>query len=714
MRLAAICVALGLCLTLSTLKAVWYPEEWAGPLLEPDELEGFEEKIQAIERLQFVDPARSWNWYNQLYQKVGMDPQNRIRLALAYMVPRLVRDGRKAALESLQALEPEIERLGESPFWRGRLALTRGDLHNRSGFPDSAYAEYLRASRYFLRGGHSDWQSVALLRQARMRYHFGSDVGVQEQLQSIVEREDACPSIRAFAELFLIVHQASEINNEDGRRYAEAINYLRGKHDPVFDGELLAFEFSRAVGMSSWIQAERILLDLEDHAGEKRMRWFGAVARIQRVALELSYGLADSALEIQKSVPREVAAAGWPGALTPVLAAQGEWALANGQLEFAESAFSEARDYATNEMMLYLEPDLQWGMSQIARARGDFFQAYDYYTAFKEASDRRLSYLMREQMELQEEEMEQDRLALEVSLQDFQVQQAKRIRNLTIIGFVLALIVVVLLWMRLRLLAVSQSNLKLAVEKQQLANDHAFSAQQAAEAANRLKTEFLSNISHEVKTPLNALIGMISVLQEMPAASSEQKRCLETIQSCSDKLSKLLNDIIDLGKMESGRFELDWAPFQPRKTLAECVQIMQPTARAKGLQLDVEGDDQLPGRAVGDAGRISQVLLNLLENAIKFTDTGRVHLRVRFEPTKTSGGWLKIAVEDTGIGVHPSYSERIFRPFEQGDGSSTRRHGGSGLGLAICQHLVRMMEGEISFTSEPGKGSCFKVRMRLH
>lgn len=698
----------------SLAEAIWYPQSWSGPLLDPVDVTGFEDRLRMIERYQFVDPSRAWEWHSRMLQDTDHSSEQRIQLGLAYAIPRLVRDGREAALDALNTLDRELESLDQPAFWKGRLALVLGDVHNRTGFPDSAHDEYRRAERIFFRGGYKDWQSVAMLRQARMRYYFGTDVGVAEQLQSILELEGACPTIQAFAEVLLLVPMSGDFEDAKGRRYAAAMTELRELDDPIVQGELWTLEFSRAVRMSSWIDAESILIRLEDHARDRGFRWFGALARIQRVALYLSYGLVDSAAEIQRLIPREVAAGGWPGSLALILAAQGEWALAHGQLEFAEKVFESANNEASEELRLYMEPDLQWGMSQVARARGDFVSAYHHYAAYKEASDRRLNYLMREQMDHQGEEMEQDRMQLEITMQEMQLKQTKRIRDLTIVGFVLALLVVILLWMRLRLLAVSQSNLRLAVEKEQLARNHAFAAQQAAEESSRLKSEFLSNISHEVKTPLNALIGMISVLQEMPAASSEQKRCLETIQSCSGKLSKLLNDIIDLGRMESGRFELDWTPFSPRKTLIECIEMMQAAATNKGIKLVTEGLDDLPARAVGDAGRISQVLLNLLENAIKFTDSGEVRVRASIEPTETSGGWLDVEVEDTGIGIKPAYRDRIFKPFEQGDGSSTRRYPGSGLGLAICRHLVRMMEGKISFTSKLGKGTCFRVRMRLH
>jgi signal transduction histidine kinase/CheY-like chemotaxis protein len=246
-------------------------------------------------------------------------------------------------------------------------------------------------------------------------------------------------------------------------------------------------------------------------------------------------------------------------------------------------------------------------------------------------------------------------------------------------------------------------------------------ARDAAEAGARARTEFLAVMSHEIRTPLNAVIGLSGLLQDSASLSPEQAAHARLIREAGDHLLALVNDILDFTSLESGRLQLERAPFDPRAEAAAALALLEPQARAKGLALSLEVADGVPTRALGDAGRLRQVLLNLLGNAVKFTEAGSVHLSVAPLPPggrgeeSADGGELRLgfAVRDTGIGIPPEAQPGLFTAFRQGDSSTSRRFGGTGLGLAISRELVERMGGAIAVESAPGAGSTFRFDVRL-
>jgi signal transduction histidine kinase/CheY-like chemotaxis protein/HPt (histidine-containing phosphotransfer) domain-containing protein len=233
-----------------------------------------------------------------------------------------------------------------------------------------------------------------------------------------------------------------------------------------------------------------------------------------------------------------------------------------------------------------------------------------------------------------------------------------------------------------------------------------------AQSANRAKTDFLASMSHEVRTPLNGVIGMADLLL-CTDLSSEQREYAETVDRSAQGLLAVINDILDVAKIEAGRFTLDSAPFDVADIVSEVTRLLGGTAHEKGLTLDVHVASTAPRLLRGDAQRIRQVLTNLVGNAIKFTDRGSVSVDVDGERLDDATAALSVSVRDTGIGIPEDKREYIFERFTQVDPSLTRRHGGTGLGLAICRQLVQLMGGEIGVRSPEGPGSTFWFRLVL-
>lgn len=233
-------------------------------------------------------------------------------------------------------------------------------------------------------------------------------------------------------------------------------------------------------------------------------------------------------------------------------------------------------------------------------------------------------------------------------------------------------------------------------------------AKEAAEAATRAKNQFLANISHEVRTPLTGIMGM-SQLLHLTSLSEEQREYLQNLDASSQSLLIIINDLLDLTRIESGRIQLDQASFDPRRLAKEVVHVHTPSAHRKGIKLAVQVDPGLPPRLRGVPQRIKQILHNLVGNAVKFTDQGEVSLSIAPERHEGATLWLRCTVEDSGIGIPAAVLPRLFTPFTQADSSISRLYGGTGLGLAICRRLTELMGGSISVESSPGVGSRFEV-----
>ncbi|HET9235693.1 MAG TPA: response regulator [Oligoflexus sp.] len=237
-------------------------------------------------------------------------------------------------------------------------------------------------------------------------------------------------------------------------------------------------------------------------------------------------------------------------------------------------------------------------------------------------------------------------------------------------------------------------------------------AKTKAEEASRAKSDFLANMSHEIRTPLNGIFGMLSLLKESPLTQT-QKEMIHTVESCSEGLLTVLNDVLDLSRIETQRLHMEHAPFDIQQSAQETVKLLMPQASQKDLPLLFTFDPSLPRIALGDAARFKQILLNLLSNAIKFTDQGDVQLVFGGESRDANHFEYRIEVKDTGIGISRENQHKLFQAFSQADSSISRRFGGTGLGLTISASLAELMGGRMEMESDLGKGSTFRLILPL-
>lgn len=237
-------------------------------------------------------------------------------------------------------------------------------------------------------------------------------------------------------------------------------------------------------------------------------------------------------------------------------------------------------------------------------------------------------------------------------------------------------------------------------------------AKQLSDSTSQRQSDFLANISHEIRTPLNGLLGMTGLLLETPL-NAEQRDLAETVRSSGAAMLNIVNDVLDFSKIEAGRLDLTLVDFDLRTTLDDVLHLLAAKAHDKGLELGAIVHPEVPSYVSGDPGRLRQILVNLIGNAVKFTEQGEVTLLAAVDREQEAQTWLRLEVQDTGIGIPQDKLERLFERFYQVDGATNRQQAGTGLGLAFSKKLIELMDGEIGVQSEPGRGSNFWFTVRL-
>ncbi|GAB4127502.1 MAG: hypothetical protein Kow00104_12740 [Rhodothalassiaceae bacterium] len=380
---------------------------------------------------------------------------------------------------------------------------------------------------------------------------------------------------------------------------------------------------------------------------------------------------------------------------------QGDLDTAKAQAMLSLELAHERRERPRERDTLALLSDINAALGDFETAFRELKESYAIRESIVDNATRQLAAVLEAQSTLERKEQEIALLQRDRRIDALRLDREREIRNLGTIGIVALLILLITLVSLLR------SRIR-ATREAEARSRELLEAHRKLEEAHRAKSDFLAMTSHEVRTPLNGIMGMTQVLMRSGLKAEDSAR-VRTIHQSAELLLALLNDILDMSKIEAGRVDIREEPFDLPELLESIRNLWMPRAADRGLELLFDQPDDMPRQVVGDAVRVRQILNNLISNALKFTSQGRIRLAL----VREDDGMLRFSISDTGIGIEEADRDRIFAPFMQAQTGATREYGGSGLGLAICKNLVELMGGTIDYVSQPGKGTTFHFRLPL-
>ena len=609
--------------------------------------------------------------------------------------------------EGLAALAEEA--VGDA-FASGLAALLTGDGLAATEVWDRAFERYLEAWRLFADAEAADWKLLALDRMVSVLLEVDLVAEAElwlEKHQAVAERlgDSASRALHAFRRGMVQIWSG---NYPAAREIAdEALGWIRG-------GTAHRVHLQLA-GLRGWAllkegAAHRAAAQLEAALWTARQQGLDCCQPHLLIACAQASVLRGDIAEARR-LRREAAAVlrgkghrlGYSRAHLSI----GQAAVRAGQFEFARTELEAAASSLRAAGAVRFSQRLHLAFAAVYAREGEFERAWKQSVRARRA-ERALAETVRKVREdagaaLLAAGHEAGRVAAEATTEGFLGMQERRLRMLGLTVIVMAALLLILLYSRYNAQRDANRLLRGTITRVR-------AAERRENEANRAKTEFLASITHEIRTPLNGIIGMASLLEETPL-SAEQRESVRTVRECGMSLLKMTNDVLDLARIEAGRFVLESSGFKPAEVLGEVCSKHATAAGAKGLVFEWDAGN-LPDFAEGDAKRLAQVLDELLDNAVKFTPKGGVRVSASATIEGPDSVLLRFEIHDTGIGLSADGRERIFDAFCQLDESDTRNYGGTGIGLALSQRLAALMDGGLTVESEPGKGSCFTLTVR--
>ena len=624
---------------------------------------------------------------------------------------RLARERARAPAGRVERLSALAEEAAGESFESGLAALLIGDSLAGAVVWDGAFDQYLEARRFFAGAEASNWKLLALDRMVTVMLEVDlvaeAEVWLEEHRVTAERAGDAASRAlhayrRGMVQLWLGDYAAA-------RRYAdEGLGWIRG-------GTAHRVHIQLA-GLRGWAflkegNVHRAAAQLEGALWTARQQGLScckphlliacAHARVRLGDLNEARGLREQAAEFFREHGHRL---GYPTAFLSL----GEAAVRAGQFGFAREELDAAAASLRTAAAERFSQRMHHAFAAVYAAEGDFEQAWKHAARARraEADLAETARAVRERAAaaLRAAGHEAGRAAAQADTEGFLSLQERRVRLLGITVIGMAALLLILLYNRYQAQRDANRFLQETIERVR-------AAERRENEANRAKTEFLASITHEIRTPLNGIIGMASLLEET-SLSDEQLESVRTVRECGMSLLTMMNDVLDLARMEAGRLVLEPSGLDPARLLGEVCAKHADAARAKGLSFDWSADG-LPGTVEGDSRRLAKVLDELLDNAVKFTVKGGVRVSASAAFDRPDSVLLRFDIRDTGIGLSADGRERIFDAFSQLDESNTRNFGGTGIGLALSRRLATLMDGGLTVESTPGKGSCFTLTVRV-